>query len=116
MDAEAQFLRGFPQDLPELRAEGISQGGMHHFWPLEEGGGAGFGPIDELVRKDEVADFVVRAEAAHGGEGEDPHHPKALEGPDIGPIGDAMGWKLVFLSVAGEEGDLHPFHLAHQKP
>lgn len=116
VDAQPHFLRGFPQDGPEFRAERVGHGSMHHSWALEKCGKASFGPVDELIGEDEVADLVMGTKPAHGGDGDDPGYAEFVEGPNVGAVRDAVGRQLVIAAVAGEEGHLNFAKAAEGKP
>lgn len=62
------------------------------------------GPIDHLVRDDEVAGLDLLLQTADGREGDDGAHADGSQGGDVRTGGDLMGRDLVVQAVAAEEG------------
>jgi hypothetical protein len=92
----------------ELRAVRVGERNVNGLGALKEGRGSAPGAIDELVGDDEMAGFIMPGEAPGCGGTDDPIHPCFLEGPQVGPVGDQVGRKLVVLSVARKKSYLHP--------
>jgi hypothetical protein len=85
------------------------------FGPSKKVEGRLFGPIEELVGKNDIAHLVIRSEPTHGGEGEDSGDSKGVKGPNVGPIRDPVWWDLVEQTVAGEKGNFYALHLSHHE-
>lgn len=67
------------------------------------------GPVNDLVRDDEVHGFDRLLERAHGREGNDASHANVSESSNVGSVGDLMWRELVVKTVTGQEGDVDAF-------
>lgn len=64
-----------------------------------------FGPIDDLIRHDEIPRSDLLLQAADGGEGDDGADAERAEGGDVGARRDFVWGEFVVEAVSGEEGD-----------
>ncbi len=100
--------RRLNQGSTQLRAEGLVQRDVHD-WSLlvEKRTYPPHGPIDDLIRDDEIERCDPLAQAPDGTHRDDPTDSQGLQGPKVGPCGDAVRTVLVVPSVPWNEGDSH---------
>jgi hypothetical protein len=64
-----------------------------------------FGPVNNLIRYDEIPGLNGLLQTANGRKGNHRSHAKTAQGRDICPVGDFMGSDLMVCAVSAEERD-----------
>ena len=74
--------------------------------PVEERVRASPGAVDELVAHDERAELEVEAKRAADDRRDNPADADLLQRPDVGPVGDLVGWDLLLGPAPRQERHL----------
>ena len=113
MDGRPRFTARVERQRAQLWAVGIGEGDVDHFGSVVEGRGPAPGAVDQLVGDHQVAWAVFAHQAAGGAGADDAVDAKLLHRPDVGPVRHQVRRVLVVMTMAGDEGDFHPVHLAY---
>ena len=68
--------------------------------------------VDHLVGDHHGAGAELPTQGAHGARGEHLAYAKGAQGPEVGPVGDAVRREAVVLAVPRDEGHAPPVQLA----